>query len=665
MVQPNHDSSNITHNHKVALDLAARGIRVFPCRWEDGPPGSDGHPQWRAKSPMPRVKWTVQATTDIEIINAWWLAAPLALVGMPLEQLNMVVLDPDRHPGGPDGVAAIDGMAQTYPGLLEGPYVKTPQGLHYFFLQPTPRLGNAQGSLPPGINVRGDGGYVIAPGSQLPDGKTWQLIGNLASARQMPRPIIDMINGDPGGFRGTASETKSEDASYEDIPRQAAYLAAVCKNAYDKVAGAQPGNRNNMLNIQAVKLGHFVPRFLTEREAVHVLTEAAIAAGLDDAEIGPTIRSGLSKGKSEPRDPFDTVAEFWDGDIPDPEQPAPSQDSNRIWKGSELTGIPRQRFLIDGLIPEGTLGLMIGESQTFKSFMAQSMALAIAAGLPDWQGHAIAAPPDAITLYIAGEGGIASAAKRMEAWAHANNTPIAQLDRFRVITWPINLMDKVNLKQLVQACRSQIDAPIALIIVDTINTAIPGADENSAQDMGTLYAIMRRLSSTFHATIMGVHHTNRQGKTRGSNALTQNADFWLFMRRSLNAWPTMNVELVIGKLKDEPSGDTEHYHLDLVALPDGSTSLTPKRIGAIQAERTETTARGRPSSRAEAILDVLRRSRRIEGETKTEIYVLLNVTEAKEKRAVAEALRRLEGQGAVTRDGSKWQIVGEDDGFFD
>lgn len=657
-----------SHNHQVALTLAAKGIRVFPCRSSDGPPGADGKPQWRAKSPASRVKWKEGATTDPEIINEWWTSDPSFLVGMPLEPLNMVVLDPDRHPGAPDGVAAFDALAERYPELKQAPYVETPQGRHHYYRQPNPPLGNSQGKLPAGINVRGVGGYVIAPGCILPDGRGWVLhAGN--GELPLPLAVADMIHS------VSTSEDHSDaydfdDISYPDDARRAAYLKAACRNAFDKLASTPIGNRNNTLNTQALKLGHFVGAgLLIEQEVIHLLTEAAIVAGLDTREIGPTIRSGLALGKAEPIDPLDVATEFWDGDIVE-DQPrenleAPTTQDNRIWKGSELTNIPRQRFLLDGLIPEGTLGLIIGESQTFKSFMAQSMALAIAAGLKQWEGHDIKAPENAIALYIAGEGGIASAAKRMEAWAIDSNVPIADLDRFRVITWPINLMDKANLKQLVQACRSQIDGPLALIVVDTINTAIPGADENSAQDMGTLYAIMRKLSSVFQATIMGVHHTNRQGKTRGSNALTQNADFWLFMKRSVNAWPTMNVELVVGKLKDEPSGAIEHYHLDLVALADGNTSLVPKRIGAIQAERTETTARGRPSSRAEAILDVLRHSRRIDGETKTEIYVLLNVTEAKEKRAVAESLRRMEGQGLVTRDGSKWQIVGDDDGFFD
>jgi hypothetical protein len=673
-VSPDREFGNHSHNHQVALDLAAHGVRVFPCRPADGPPDNDGHPKWRAKQPMPRVKWTVQATTDPLIINAWWFATPDALVGMPLEPLGILILDPDQHPGAPDGIAAYNALAVKYPELLNAPYVQTPQGKHYLFEQTVPPHGNGEGTLPPGINVRGKGGYVIAPGTILPDGRGWVMHNpNGDAPRQLPLAIIDMLRGaqpqpdpDPETFKQAAWDF--DDLTLPSEPRRAAYLMASCRNAYDKICNAKPGTRNNTLNTQAVKLGHFIGAgLLVEAEITTLLTEAAIQVGLDEAEIGPTIRSGLAKGKSEPNDPIDVANEFWDGDIPDPE-PDAKQPTDRVWNATDLWDIPRSTFLIDGMIPDNALGLMVGETQTFKSFIAQSIALAIAAGLKDWQGHAIRAPQGAIVLYIAGEGGIESAALRMRAWATQHGLTRDTLgDRFHLIPWSINLLDKKSVQRLIKACNSIVTdtSKLALIVIDTINTASTGSDENSSQDMGILYTVMRRLAAIYTTAIMGVHHTNKRGGTRGSNLLSQNADFTLFLKRTMSAWPTMNVELQITKLKDAPSGTEEKYHLDLIALPDGTTSLAPKRIGAVQAERTETVAAGRPSSRADAILDVLRRSAHIDGETPTEICNILDITEGWEKRAVTKCLRRLLGQGIVIRDGNKWTIVDDGGGFLD
>ena len=44
-------------------------------------------------------------------------------------------------------------------------------GFHYFFRQPVGSLlGNRRGSLPDGVDVRGAGGWIVAPGSTRPDG---------------------------------------------------------------------------------------------------------------------------------------------------------------------------------------------------------------------------------------------------------------------------------------------------------------------------------------------------------------------------------------------------------------------------------------------------------------------------------------------------------------
>jgi hypothetical protein len=658
------DINNISNNHKVALSLAMKGVRVFPCHAEDGPPGDDGKPLWKAKQPMPRLKWKEGASCDLDMINAWWQAAPAALVGMPLDQTEMVVLDPDRHPGGPDGIAAFDQLAARIPGLAGGPYVQTPQGRHYIYQQPKPPLGNAQGALPPGINVRGVGGYVIAPGTVRPDGLGWVIHSNGDMPPVLPIAVIDMIRGkpfqedDPESFR---QANILDDITYPDDPRLAAYLRATCNNAFEKVAGAEIGNRNNMLNTQALKLGHFVPHLLDEAEIIAFLTEAAIVAGLDTIEIGPSIRSGLSKGKSQPRQPFEDIAEeFWDGDIPE-DKPAP----RRIHRASVAWDIPRPEYLIDNLILQRGVGLLIGDTQTYKSFIALSMALAITNNLDKWEGHAIKAPANAVVLYISGEGGDAGIAQRIRAWAHDHGYSKETFsDRFTFLTAPINLTDKANTLALVTEIKAEIgDNPLAFIVLDTVNTSAPGIEENSTKETGQLYAICRSIERTFNCFVLGAHHTNKQGTMRGANLLRQNADALLFMKRADPL--TGNVEMVIQKLKDSACGHSLHFHLDIVTMPDSSTSLVPHSIGAIQAQRTETTARGRPSSKTDAVLDILRSSQHIDGETSAQIHNIMDITEKKEKNNIDRLLRRLAEKGLINRArNGRWTIVVNDD-FLD
>lgn len=81
------------------------------------------------------------------------------------------------------------------------------------------------------------------------------------------------------------------------------YARRAFQSELDAVRAAGEGNRNNQLNISAVKLGSLIAAAaLDEVEVVRELTEAAQAIGLEPDEIRDTLRSGLSYGKNNPRD---------------------------------------------------------------------------------------------------------------------------------------------------------------------------------------------------------------------------------------------------------------------------------------------------------------------------------------------------------------------------
>ncbi len=155
-------------NLAAALALAAAGLPVFPVQVKLNP--STG--RWDKK---PCVSgWQDKATSDENKVRAFWRAYPDALPGLALGQAGLVVLDADRH-GGPDGVSAFHVLADTH-GLPAG-VVKintAGSGEHYIFANLTDDpLGNGEGVLPGGINMRGRGGFIVAPGAMRPDGKRW------------------------------------------------------------------------------------------------------------------------------------------------------------------------------------------------------------------------------------------------------------------------------------------------------------------------------------------------------------------------------------------------------------------------------------------------------------------------------------------------------------
>jgi hypothetical protein len=91
------------------------------------------------------------------VIRDWWVRFPDALIGVPTGAASgLLVIDID-----PDG---IDFLLGEYGELLEetGLLHKTPRGFHYLFRTPAGLpIRCSVGKLAPGVDVRGEGGYII------------------------------------------------------------------------------------------------------------------------------------------------------------------------------------------------------------------------------------------------------------------------------------------------------------------------------------------------------------------------------------------------------------------------------------------------------------------------------------------------------------------------
>ncbi|MBV8096617.1 MAG: bifunctional DNA primase/polymerase [Acetobacteraceae bacterium] len=143
----------------AALGYArARGWPVFPCSWRGE----------LRKRPLTR-HGLHDASCDPDQIREWWGRWPEALIGMPTGQATAVVVDVDRK----NGVDGLDTLAELGAAILpDTPITHTASGgLHIFFRGSGSVIRNTAGArwrgTGRGIDLRGDGGYVIlaAPGS--------------------------------------------------------------------------------------------------------------------------------------------------------------------------------------------------------------------------------------------------------------------------------------------------------------------------------------------------------------------------------------------------------------------------------------------------------------------------------------------------------------------
>ncbi|MEQ8966774.1 MAG: bifunctional DNA primase/polymerase [Azospirillaceae bacterium] len=138
-----------------ALYLAQKGFHIFPL--------SKG-----SKSPVKGESWTELATTDSETIKNWFKYREGMNYGIcPMDTGVIVDLDkkPDKNIDGEETFGALE----LEHGSVETFTVRTPSGgKHLYLMTPYP-VGN-HSSFGPGVDVRGSGGYVVGPGSELVEG---------------------------------------------------------------------------------------------------------------------------------------------------------------------------------------------------------------------------------------------------------------------------------------------------------------------------------------------------------------------------------------------------------------------------------------------------------------------------------------------------------------
>jgi bifunctional DNA primase/polymerase-like protein/uncharacterized protein DUF3987 len=294
----------VLHNLAVALRHADAGFAVFPCQTN--------------KKPQQGIVWNEVSSTKPDTIKAWWRGFPDSIVGIDLRKSDLIVIDCDRHDKEKDGVEAFKKLAIDNNEVLENhPITKTLSGgeHHYFKQQPNEKLGNGQGSLPGGINVRGAGGYVIAPGSRT-DAGSWEpdeyAPGLEESLRSNMIPVLPewlfAILKQPkvsASLPVPASPNRPPMLSASSGVRELAFADAALEGMRAEFAGLGQGNRNNALNGIAFRLGRLVARgWLSASDVESMLMNACASNGLlqedGQKQCRDTIRSGLEAGKLEP-----------------------------------------------------------------------------------------------------------------------------------------------------------------------------------------------------------------------------------------------------------------------------------------------------------------------------------------------------------------------------
>ena len=282
-----------------ALYFVANEFYVFPV-----PPGEKK--SYKSKKFCPEGKrWG--ASRDPDTLRGYWAEHPKANLGVPTGKDNgFWVLEfdtPDGH--GVDGAASLAALVERYGPLPETLESELPSGsIHFWFRYPTDmEIGNSASRLAPGLDVRGEGGMVLAPPSIKPGKGKYQWRNQLPIAAAPE--WLNQLARDASKKKPKREVSADRPAVHIPPPPPGASRAeVVLHNECHRVAQAARGTRNAQLNASSFAVGRFVGAgLLDEPRAIQAMVDASKANGSyneDEDECAETIGSGLTAGKANP-----------------------------------------------------------------------------------------------------------------------------------------------------------------------------------------------------------------------------------------------------------------------------------------------------------------------------------------------------------------------------
>jgi hypothetical protein len=219
----------------------------------------------------------------------------------------------------------------------------------------------------------------------------------------------------------------------------------------------------------------------------------------------------------------------------------------------ELISTGPVRWRVKGVVPERGLAAIYGQSGTGKTFLALDMAISIANG-SDWFGYRVKPCP---VVYICLEG-VAGLSVRLKAYCAKVGNPSG----VSFITQALNLRedkDLIDLLASIKACNQT----GGIVVIDTLNMATPGMDENSSVDMGRAIQAAKMLEQVVGGLVLLVHHSGKtSGKgLRGHSSLLAALDAVIEVTQSGGTH-----EWTVTKAKDAGNGKSHFFMLESVVM---------------------------------------------------------------------------------------------------
>jgi len=274
------------HLMQAAVEYLNAGLPIIAL---DGKrPNFAFHQTWSSEA---AIRGKVETTEDRQLLREVLAHPKTTGIGIPIPEY-LVVVDIDGEEGAVQWLNLV-GRADLVP---DTPVASTGRGLHLWFHSPRPRHSTKLGQK---LDLKGAGGYVVAPPSLHPEGRTYQWLqplvvdGMLRGVEYLPDAVeqllddADSVERDNDVVRPvyTLYQLSLQDGTWRMHTEP---TAPPIDGLLRAIETAEEGNRNNMLHWAASTAAE---EGLKLEEALQTLGATAIAAGLTNTETRQTIRS--------------------------------------------------------------------------------------------------------------------------------------------------------------------------------------------------------------------------------------------------------------------------------------------------------------------------------------------------------------------------------------
>lgn len=157
---------------------------------------------------IPRTQHGLKdASTDASEIERWWSMWPEANVGIRTgAESGLLVLDvDDEH----DGYGSLRELESRHEHLPETPRLETGGGGAHFYFRQATGVRNSAGRLGPGLDIRAEDGYVVAPPSLHPSGRryVWDVEPDELELQPAPEWLLRELEGRRNGATASGNGT--------------------------------------------------------------------------------------------------------------------------------------------------------------------------------------------------------------------------------------------------------------------------------------------------------------------------------------------------------------------------------------------------------------------------------------------------------------------------